>query len=408
MDGDDNRLRALLTKNALAGGDCPRSKLSCSLSCKYPIDEKYASTQSLLQASTTESMSSAPSVDTSDNYPWKVRRDGNFLDSKSFSISKSSSEITTKDLKGDENVNHRAEDNSSCESSIDKDSSFDHKLQELDTRPSQNAIIDVHRGPSAKFGDMKKDFEVDVQSVRSYASFVPTQLYPAAAAATLSESFETASSRPTSSEKERLQLNEIINAFSDDEENIKQDGNSGDQEVATYWKNRSKDSKSIRCGKLNLHTKGSVLIPFLEIEDSLQHNVSRMTLSKSASESDDDTEFKRMETVTHTYQRHDSDAKRKDSTFSAVPLSGIGVDLKNIYNHGDESIPTPKEAAKASCSVAFFVKDIFDAISPQNTTPKKKSTKKKTLLSPLDFVVSESFPIATTTECFFVVQFCLM
>lgn len=400
MDGDDNRLRVPPPIKKALAHDYRRSKLNCSSSHTHQMDQKFF-THSLLQASTTESMSSAPSVDSSDNCPWRVRRDGNFLDSKSYSISKSTSDIANKKPNIDSNVNHCAEENIPFETSINEVSSFCQKLQMSES--------DKHCGPPNEDGATKKDFGMDEPSVRSYASFVPTQLYPAAAAETLSGSFETASSQLTSTEKKALQVNAIIDVLSDDEENINHGGNADDQENAAYPKFRTRNSQSkgikpVRCGTLSSYTKDSTRIPFLEIEESIKQNVSRMTLSKSASESDDDTEFKRMETVTNTYQRHDSDMRRKDSTFSAVPLSGIGVDLKSNFNHGNESVPTPKEAANASCSVSFFVKDIFDAISPQKTTPKKKSGKKTAPLSPLDYVVSDSFPIANMTKLFLIVQ----
>jgi hypothetical protein len=117
-----------------------------------------------------------------------------------------------------------------------------------------------------------------------------------------------------------------------------------------------------------------------------KNDLRKVSLMKSASESDydsDDDSVKRMESVTHTYQRNLSVTNR-NSKVSAIPLSGIGVDVgMSEFNKDDEQyhcVNTPREAY-ASCSLTSFIGEIV-GLSPVNESG-STSTR-----SPFDVIVS--------------------
>ena len=117
-----------------------------------------------------------------------------------------------------------------------------------------------------------------------------------------------------------------------------------------------------------------------------KNDLRKVSLVKSASESDDDSDddsVKRMETVTHTFQRTQSVTSR-NSKVSAVPLSGIGVEVgMSDYKDDDQHhrLNTPRVL---SCSITSFIDDII-GFSP---TDECGDTSRR---SPFDVIVSILF-----------------
>lgn len=93
---------------------------------------------------------------------------------------------------------------------------------------------------------------------------------------------------------------------------------------------------------------------------------------KVTSVSEDDVEFKNMMTLTDNYQRSFKSQTRQDSAeVSAVSLSGMGIGMRNKYtNEQKQQVPTPSEAANASCSLSSIVDGWFGG---GNLTPKKST-----------------------------------
>lgn len=126
-----------------------------------------------------------------------------------------------------------------------------------------------------------------------------------------------------------------------------------------------------------------------------KNDLRKVSFMKSASESDydsDDDSVKRMESVTHTFQRNLSVTNR-NSKVSAIPLSGIGVDVgMSEYNKDDEQyhcVNTPCEAY-ASCSLTSFIGEIV-GLSPVNESG-STSTR-----SPFDIIVSIPYTFVYAT-----------
>lgn len=99
----------------------------------------------------------------------------------------------------------------------------------------------------------------------------------------------------------------------------------------------------------------------------LRKDMRQLSLVQSASESDDDSVFKRMESVTHNFQRNGASDLKHNKRNSAVPLSGIGVDVRNDYNTDERyRIRTPREAANASCSISSIMGEVFGLTPPKD------------------------------------------
>lgn len=120
-----------------------------------------------------------------------------------------------------------------------------------------------------------------------------------------------------------------------------------------------------------------------------KNDLRKVSLVKSASESDDDSDddsVKRMETVTHTFQRTQSVTSR-NSKVSAVPLSGIGVEVgMSDYNKDDDQHHRSNTPRIVSCSITSFIDDII-GFSPTNDCG---DTSRR---SPFDVIVSILFHV---------------
>jgi hypothetical protein len=101
------------------------------------------------------------------------------------------------------------------------------------------------------------------------------------------------------------------------------------------------------------------------------------TRSKQSNGSYDESEFNQMTNITHSYQKH-SDVNTKSAKMSAIPMSGIGVDLSKDYSDGP-TVLTPREAGP--CTLSSFVEGLFGIGSG-----KKKG-------SALEFVVRDLFSL---------------
>lgn len=110
-------------------------------------------------------------------------------------------------------------------------------------------------------------------------------------------------------------------------------------------------------------------------EHSTLSNVSNGSFTKASNGSYDESEFKQMANITHSYQKHSDTKVKPNSKVSAIPMSGIGVDLSNDYNDGPK-ILTPRETGGGACTMSSFVSNLFG----------KSSVKKKGSI--LDLVVS--------------------
>ena len=113
----------------------------------------------------------------------------------------------------------------------------------------------------------------------------------------------------------------------------------------------------------------------------------KISLVKSTSESDDDSDddsVKRMESVTHTFQRTQSVTSR-NSKVSAVPLSGIGVEVGMAdYDKDDDQHHRLNTPRIVSCSLTSFIDDII-GFGPTNDCG---DTSRR---SPFDVIVSILF-----------------
>ena len=393
--------------------------------CNHMLEKTDAMTKqrnanNIVLAVSTESTSSIRS-----NVPsqlWKVNFEGRSLDSTSYDNNSGDSKYLDE---SDLSYNY---------AKVEKPS-FRKKLQR---RVFNGSLISIDDGeqyhhPTTPKSDIdilnKNDIGSKIApSPKSFDScLLPTQLYLSAAQATMSSSFETAQSHVYTNRAKpappKLMISTELVSLSSDMAETNYYEHGADDMIATkeqpmHVKHNMADGSVIGMSESNAESLPSALFNGTRTEYTTENSFSSVMssksdacestltpacdvipktekimhenehnqnlISRSASEFDDDTEFKRMESVTHTYQRYDSDMTRKDSTFSAIPLSGIGVDLKNNYNRDNQGVLTPREAENASCSVSFFMKDLIDAISPQKITPKKNTPKK----SPLDFVVS--------------------
>ena len=89
-------------------------------------------------------------------------------------------------------------------------------------------------------------------------------------------------------------------------------------------------------------------------ESQSSQNKSSNVMEQKSTLSCDETEFKRMTNLTSSYQNSSSYHKYSESKMmlkvSAVPMSGIGVDLNKDYSDGHK-VSTPREAAGASCTL---------------------------------------------------------
>jgi hypothetical protein len=105
-----------------------------------------------------------------------------------------------------------------------------------------------------------------------------------------------------------------------------------------------------------------------EADDSDKATMNKPTLSegqgsisKTLSVSYDESEFKQMTSITNTYQKYDSTTNtvKPGSKVSAIPMSGIGVDLRNNYVCDSQPVLTPREESTTSCSIASLVDNFF-------------------------------------------------
>lgn len=89
----------------------------------------------------------------------------------------------------------------------------------------------------------------------------------------------------------------------------------------------------------------------------------RRNVEKNSSWTDDDSEIKRMESITHSFQRSSSMTSSYQK-ISAPPLSGIGVEVSRSASFQQDHIPTPRAAANVSCSLSSIMGEILGVTQP--------------------------------------------
>ncbi len=97
---------------------------------------------------------------------------------------------------------------------------------------------------------------------------------------------------------------------------------------------------------------------------------------------DDDSELKRMESITHSFQRTSSMTSR-NRKISAPPLSGIGVEICRSASYQQDHIPTPREAANASCSLSSIMGELLGVEQPTENENRSRSSLFSTFVSKL-------------------------
>ena len=104
------------------------------------------------------------------------------------------------------------------------------------------------------------------------------------------------------------------------------------------------------------------------------------SVNSQSSDDSDVAEFKRMHSVSSTFQQNDMDKSTRrnsntgGSTTASPLLSGIGVDVRSDYNnvdehgHGGRRLSTPRESVNATCSLPPIITDMMEEIrkSPFN------------------------------------------
>lgn len=105
------------------------------------------------------------------------------------------------------------------------------------------------------------------------------------------------------------------------------------------------------------HTGGST------IRHKTQARSPGRNIEKTISWTDDDSEIKRMESITHSFQRSSSMTSSYQK-MSAPPLSGIGVEVCRSVSFQQDHIPTPRAAANVSCSLSSIMGEILGVTQP--------------------------------------------
>ena len=81
-------------------------------------------------------------------------------------------------------------------------------------------------------------------------------------------------------------------------------------------------------------------------------------INKTMCWTDDDSELRRMESITHSFQRSSSLTSRNHK-ISAPTLPGIGVDVCRSASYQQDHIPTPREAASVSCTLSSIIGELL-------------------------------------------------
>jgi hypothetical protein len=96
----------------------------------------------------------------------------------------------------------------------------------------------------------------------------------------------------------------------------------------------------------------------------LTHQHTKPTMSpqrkikKTMCWTEDDSELRRMESITHSFQRSSSTTSRNHK-ISAPTLPGIGVDICRSASYQQDHIPTPREAASVLCTLSSIMGELL-------------------------------------------------
>lgn len=128
---------------------------------------------------------------------------------------------------------------------------------------------------------------------------------------------------------------------------------------------------------MSTHQEESTVFSESDVESYMHPAATETTTRSSDNVSYDESEFNKMADVTFTYQKFDSENTKQGTAVSAIPMEGIGVDLRNDYAR-DGSLAraaTPREASGAACNFSSVVGNYLFGV---------ESKRKQ---SPLDFMV---------------------
>lgn len=395
-------------------------------------DSVINNTSSPIDLANTTSLSSSRSDDESSQYLWKVKHDGAFLNSTSFSSSHSNGVHTNPtqmlrrfNLKSsDEGDNSNATEKVtnhgsrytespgktySSIGSIANNPSFQAKLRNRlervatmssvsggsPFRPISTSLPGAEIQNEVKPSSSNESDQVMQQMISreetsyhtGFASLHIGAPIEADVSTASSEEFETNSrlvemiEEDAKSEEERTEGVAVVEDYSalSSNESKSNNGSSDEDEEESELSDRSNGSYS--------HEEHNEE----ESEVSERSNVSyshqeQFTLGNNSNglydgnktynaSSYDESEFNQMANITHSYQKFGDAKMHSASKVSAITMSGIGVDLRNDYTDGPKVL-TPREAAGVSCTISSFVGGLFG---------KKGPVKKKT--SVLDVVV---------------------
>ena len=339
-------------------------------------------------ANTASLSSTQSSEDAQSSYLWKVKHDGAFLTSTSFS-SAQSSEVN-------DNPTHMLRRLNLSRSETDNSSTSTEKITNHGSRyesPSRHSSM-----KSETCFSITSNFQAKLRDRLRASSFRPISTSP---------NVVKRSIRNASPKSERSEVNQANDPKQLAEENDPTPNNDGCitpsrqieliEEDATSEVELKNDStfveESTKVNKPNKedyspHYQPTILsnssIASCDLNEeqsalskrsngSYNEGGERSDRSKQSNGSYDESEFKLMTNITHSYQKI-GDTNVKSSRVSAIPMSGIGVDLNNDFSDSPKVL-TPREAS-TSCTLSSFVAGLFHRGQPE--------TKK----SALDIIVS--------------------
>jgi hypothetical protein len=128
---------------------------------------------------------------------------------------------------------------------------------------------------------------------------------------------------------------------------------------------------------MSTHQEESTVFSESDVESYMHPAATETTTRSSDNVSYGESEFNKMADVTFTYQKFDSENMKQGTAVSAIPMEGIGVNLRNDYA-SDGSLAraaTPREASGAACNFSSVVGNYLFGV---------ESKRKQ---SPLDFMV---------------------
>lgn len=322
----------------------------------------------------TASLSSTQSSDDAhSSYLWKVKHDGTYLTSTSFSSSQSSevNENPTQMLRR-LNLSRSETDNSST--STEKITNHGSRYESPSRRSSmrsQSCFSGTsnfqaklrHRIRAGNFKPISTSPHVVKGCIRNTSLEPegselkllsnPSQLIKEDISTANQDKCTTASRQIQLIEEDKISVeskddSKIVGEFAHD---VITPNRAGSSSHYPEKSNNLSDSSNIPC---DLSEEQSALSR--KSNGSSNGGGDKSDSSKQSNGSYDESEFKKMANITHSYQKF-RDTKVKSSRVSAIPMSGIGIDLNNGFDDSSKVL-TPRESS-SSCVLASFVSNFF-------------------------------------------------